>query len=97
MTRKTARRRRTSPPPPSDSTLSGFAPVDLTPDRGGWKRKKAAIRDRLLRARAEGVTFPELEQAGIVTFEEMAAIVNAAKVDMSVYRRVEAALDALGK
>ena len=86
-----------NPPPPSDSTLSGFAPVKIEPDRGGWKRKKAAIRDRLLRARADGVTFPELEQSGDVTFEEMAAIVNAAKVDMSIYRRVEAALDALGK
>ena len=86
-----------NPPPPSESTLCGFEPVDVTPDRGGWKRKKAMIRDRLVQARAEGVTYAELEKAGNITLNEMSTIVNAGKVEMSVYRRLEAALEAIGK
>ena len=55
------------------------------------------IRDRLVQARAEGVTYAELEKAGNITLNEMSAIVNAGKVEMSVYRRLEAALEAIGK
>lgn len=88
-----------SPPPPSESTLSGFSPVKIEPDRGGWKRKKAAIRDRLVSARAEGMTIPQLVEAsgGKLEDEDIFGILNAAKTDMSVYRSVEAALDAFGK
>ena len=67
---------------------------------GGWAAKKAAIRDRLLKARAEGVTIAEITNAGGkgVCFEsEVFGILNAAKMDMPSYRRVEAALDALGR
>ena len=67
---------------------------------GGWAAKKAAIRDRLLKARAEGVTIAEITNAGSkgVCFEsEVFGILNAAKMDMQSYRRVEAALDALGR
>ena len=67
---------------------------------GGWAAKKAEIRDRLLKARAEGVTIAEITNAGGkgVCFEgEVLGILNAAKVDMPSYRRVEAALDALGR
>lgn len=66
----------------------------------GWAKKKTLIRDRLLKARAEGVTIAQLTHAGgtDVCFEtEIFGILNAAKVDMKSYRRVEAALEALGR
>ena len=85
--------------PSSESTLSGFSPVKIEPDRGGWKRKKAAIRDRLVSARAEGMTIPQLVEAsgGKLEDEDVFGILNAAKVDMETYRRLEAALEALGR
>lgn len=70
------------------------------PKVSGWAKKKTLIRDRLLKARAEGVTIAQLTHAGgtDVCFEaEIFGILNAAKVDMKSYRRVEAALDALGR
>ena len=65
--------------------------------RGGWAAKKAAIRERLIAARAEGVTIAELEQTGGVFSREILGILEGAKIDMKSYRRVEAALDALGR
>ena len=63
----------------------------------GWARKKVLIRDRLLQARADGVTIAELEQAGGVFSREILGILEGAKIEMKSYRRVEAALDALGR
>lgn len=63
----------------------------------GWAAKKAAIRDRLLKARAEGVTIAELEATGCAFPREILGILEAQKVDMKSYRRVEAALDAVGR
>lgn len=67
------------------------------PKVGGWAAKKAAIRDRLVKARAEGVTIAELEQTGCAFPREILGILEAAPIDMKSYRRVEAALDAVGK
>ena len=66
---------------------------------GGWARKKAAIRDRLVKARDEGVTAAQLVTASEnrITDGEIYAILNAAKADMDTYRRLEAALEALGR
>lgn len=65
----------------------------------GWAKKKAAIRDRLVSARAEGMTIPQLVEAsgGKLEDEDIFGILNAAKTDMDTYRRLEAALEALGK
>ena len=80
--------------PPRDPGLDGFEAITVS---RGWAAKKAAIRDRLTRARAEGVTIAELEQTGGVFSREILGILEGAKVDMKSYRRVEAALDALGR
>lgn len=65
----------------------------------GWAAKKAAIRDRLIAARDQGVTAAQLvtvsEQK--ISDGEIYAILNAAKADMDTYRRLEAALEALGR
>ena len=82
--------------PPSESGLSGFEPVTPKP-RSGWAAKKAAIRERLIAARAEGVTIAQLEATGCVFPREIFGILEAQKVEMKSYRRVEAALDALGR
>ena len=65
----------------------------------GWAAKKAAIRDRLVKARDEGVTAAQLVTASEqkISDAEIYAILNAAKVDMETYRRLEAALEALGR
>ena len=65
----------------------------------GWAKKKAAIRDRLVSARAEGMTIPQLVEAsgGKLEDEDIFGILNAAKADMDTYRRLEAALEALGR
>ena len=65
----------------------------------GWAAKKAAIRDRLVKARDEGVTAAQLVTASEqkISDSEIYAILNAAKVDMETYRRLEAALEALGR
>ena len=67
------------------------------PKVSGWTKKKVLIRDRLLQARADGVTIAELEQAGGVFSREILGILEGAKIEMKSYRRVEAALDALGR
>lgn len=73
----------------------------LGPQTGvkGWAAKKAAIRDRLIAARAQGVTAAQLVTASEqkISDGEIYAILNAAKADMDTYRRLEAALEALGK
>ena len=73
----------------------------LGPQTGvkGWAAKKAAIRDRLVSARAEGMTIPQLVEAsgGKLEDEDIFGILNAAKADMDTYRRLEAALEALGR
>ena len=65
----------------------------------GWAAKKAAIRDRLIAARDQGVTAAQLVTASeqAISDAEIYAILNASKVDMETYRRLEAALDALGR
>lgn len=65
----------------------------------GWAAKKAAIRDRLIAARDQGVTAAQLVTASEqkISDAEIYAILNAAKADMDTYRRLEAALEALGK
>ena len=81
----------------SDPTVAEI----LGPQTGikGWAKKKAAIRDRLVSARAEGMTIPQLVEAsgGKLEDEDIFGILNAAKADMDTYRRLEAALEALGK
>ena len=81
----------------SDSTVAEI----LGPQTGikGWAKKKAAIRDRLIAARAEGMTIPQLVEAsgGKLEDEDIFGILNAAKTDMDTYRRLEAALEALGR
>lgn len=67
------------------------------PRVNGWAGKKVLIRDRLLQARADGVTIAELEQTGGVFSREILGILEGAPIEMKSYRRVEAALDALGK
>ena len=73
----------------------------LGPQTGvkGWAAKKAAIRDRLIAARDQGVTAAQLVTASEqkISDAEIYAILNAAKADMDTYRRLEAALEALGK
>ena len=61
--------------------------------------KKAAIRDRLIAARVQGVTAAQLVTASEqkISDGEIYAILNAAKADMDTYRRLEAALEALGR
>ena len=65
----------------------------------GWAAKKAAIRDRLIAARDQGVTAAQLVTASEqkISDAEIYAILNAAKADVDTYRRLEAALEALGK
>ena len=65
----------------------------------GWAEKKAAIRDRLIAARDQGVTAAQLVTASEqkISDSEIYAILNAAKADMGTYRRLEAALEALGR
>lgn len=65
----------------------------------GWAAKKAAIRDRLIAARDQGVTAAQLVTASEqkISDGEIYAILNAAKADMETYRRLEAALEALGR
>ena len=64
-----------------------------------WAAKKAAIRDRLIAARDQGVTAAQLVTASEqkISAAEIYAILNAAKADMDTYRRLEAALEALGR
>lgn len=73
----------------------------LGPQTGvkGWAAKKAAIRDRLIAARDQGVTAAQLVTASEqkISDGEIYAILNAAKTDMDTYRRLEAALEALGR
>lgn len=73
----------------------------LGPQTGvkGWAAKKAAIRDRLIAARDQGVTAAQLVTASEqkISDAEIYAILNAAKADMDTYRRLEAALEALGR
>lgn len=73
----------------------------LGPQTGvkGWAAKKAAIRDRLIAARDQGVTAAQLVTASEqkISDGEIYAILNAAKADMETYRRLEAALEALGR
>ena len=73
----------------------------LCPQTGvkGWAAKKAAIRDRLIAARDQGVTAAQLVTASEqkISDGEIYAILNAAKADMETYRRLEAALEALGR
>lgn len=63
-----------------------------------WAAKKAAIRERLIAARDQGVTAAQLVPASEqkISDAEIYAILNAAKADMDTYRRLEAALEALG-
>ena len=65
----------------------------------GWAAKKAAIRDRLIAARDQGVTAAQIVTASEqkISDGEIYAILNAAKADMDTYRRLEAALEALGR
>ena len=80
--------------PPRESALDGFEPVTVN---RGWAAKKNAIRERLLRARAEGVTLADMEKTGKVQTGDVFAILEARPAKMERYRRVEAALDAIGK
>ena len=75
---------------------------ETEPRPRAWAAKKAAIRDRLIAARDQGVTAAQLvtvseqlEQK--ISDGEIYAILNAAKADMETYRRLEAALEVLGK
>lgn len=65
----------------------------------GWAAKKNAIRNRLLEARATGVTIPQIVQAseGAITDSEIFKILNTQKVPFDIYRSLGAALEALGK
>lgn len=86
-----------APSPQGEGQESQDAPA---PKAGGWAKKKILIRDRLLQARADGVTIAQLTNAGgtgVCLESEVFGILNAAKLDMKSYRRVEAALDALGR
>lgn len=65
----------------------------------GWAVKKGLIRTRLLKARQQGATISQIVSAseGTVKDEEILRILNAEKEPMEVYKRIEAALDALQK
>ena len=65
----------------------------------GWAAEKVAIRERLIAARDQGVTAAQLVTASEqkISDGEIYAILNAAKADMDTYRRLEAALEALGR
>ena len=65
----------------------------------GWAAEKVAIRERLIAARDQGVTAAQLVTASEqkISDGEIYAILNASKVDMDTYRRLEAALEALGR
>ena len=64
-----------------------------------WAAKKAAIRDRLIAARDQGVTAAQLVTASEnrITDGEIYAVIGSAKMSMDTYRRLEAALEALGR
>ena len=72
---------------------------ETEPRPRAWAAKKAAIRDRLIAARDQGVTAAQLVTASEqkISDAEIYAILNAAKADMDTYRRLEAALEALGR
>ena len=75
---------------------------ETEPRPRAWAAKKAAIRDRLIAARDQGVTAAQLVTASEqleqkISDGEIYAILNAAKADMETYRRLEAALEALGR
>lgn len=72
---------------------------ETEPRPQAWAAKKAAIRDRLIAARDQGVTAAQLVTASEqkISDGEIYAILNAAKADMDTYRRLEAALEALGR
>jgi hypothetical protein len=92
-----------------DLTTISLGVMTMTPEEDGepeteprpraWAAKKAAIRDRLIAARDQGVTAAQLVTASEqkISDGEIYAILNAAKADMDTYRRLEAALEALGR
>lgn len=86
-------------PKPEDEQSCAEITGPQTGVHGGCARKKAAIRDRLVKARDEGVTAAQLVTASEqkISDGEIYAILNAAKADMDTYRRLEAALEALGR
>ena len=65
----------------------------------GWTAKKQLIRNRLLTARARSATVAQIAAAsgGELTEEEIYTVLRAEKAETSVYKRIEAALDALEK
>ena len=75
--------------------VEGDAPEKLN----GWAKKKHDIRERLLRARDQGVTAAQIRTASddALTEKEIYGVINAEKTNIEIYRRVEAALDKLGK
>jgi hypothetical protein len=92
----------TAPAGPRNDAEDGQSCAEiLGPQTGvkGWAAKKAAIRDRLISARDQGVTAAQLVTASEqkISDDEIYAILNAAKADMDTYRRLEAALEALGR
>lgn len=72
---------------------------ETEPRPRAWAAKKAEIRGRLIAARDHGVTAAQLVTASEqkISDAEIYAILNAAKADMDTYRRLEAALEALGR
>ena len=72
---------------------------ETEPRPRAWAAKKAAIRDRLIAARDQGVTAAQLVTASEqkISDGEIYAIINAGKADMETYRRLEAALEVLGR
>ena len=91
------RERKTPKPEDEQSCAEILGPQ--TGVHGGWAKKKAAIRERLIAARDQGVTAAQLVTASEqkISDGEIYAILNAAKADMDTYRRLEAALEALGR
>lgn len=65
----------------------------------GWAAKKNAIRDRLTQARKDGISVPQIVEAaaGAFTAAEVFGIINEEKLPFETYRRIGAALEALGK
>ena len=74
------------------------APSDGAPKLSHWAKTKQDVLARLTDTRDQGVTFAQIITASdaSVTEKELIRVLNAEKVPFETYKRIEAALGALG-
>ena len=74
------------------------APADGAPKLSHWAKTKQDVLARLTEARKQGATFAQIIEAadGSVTERELVRVLNAERVPFETYKRIEAALGALG-